>query len=129
MKIIRYKNEDWKVITFEDDMTLQEILEFYENEINRINKEFDDKISEYLSKYPKREQETFAEKKRQAEVVIAGGNSLYIGGKAQALWITPEQFAQIILQKNAEWTQKYLELENWKDMEIAKIKSKIHSLK
>jgi hypothetical protein len=66
-------------------MTLQEILEFYENEINRINKEFDDKISEYLSKYPKREQETFAEKKRQAEVVIAGGNSLYIGGKAQAL--------------------------------------------
>jgi len=38
--------------------------------IENIKADFDEKISEYLSKYPKREQDTFAEKKREAEKVM-----------------------------------------------------------
>lgn len=95
----------------------------YSNKVKEINTAFDEKINEFLSKYPKREQETFWEKKREAEKVVAWGSSIYIEWKAKALKITPEQFAHIIITKNNEWVELYTQLENEKDAEILALNS------
>lgn len=104
-------------------------IEFVESEasiekkIQEINAEFDKTIDEHLAKYPKREQDTFAEKKREAEKVLDGGSSIYIEGKAEALGISPEDFANVIIAKNNEWTELYTQLENEKDAKILALKS------
>lgn len=97
--------------------------ESIEIEIKQINEDFDRIVDNYLSKYPKREQETFWEKKREAEKVLDGGSSVYIEGKAEALGISPEDFANIIIAKNNEWTELYTKLENEKDAKILALKS------
>lgn len=113
-----YKN--WKFLEKEKNL---------EQKIKDINEEFDKKINKYLSKYPKREQDTFAEKKSEAEKVLAGWESIYIAWKAKALEITPEQFAKIIIAKNNEWTALYTELENEKDLQVMQLEAQILALK
>jgi len=112
-----FKEDNFDIVVTEESRE-----EEYITQIENINNEFDNKISEYLSKYPKREQDTFAEKKREAEKVMDWEVSLYIESKAKAIGISAEQFAQIIIAKNEEWTVKYIELENEKDYKISKIK-------
>jgi hypothetical protein len=133
-QIEQNSNKEIKIETRKKDEEVDEIIDikFIENEnyrkteyqkkLQQINLEFDAKIDAYLSKYPKREQDTFSEKKREAEKVVNGESSLYIEGKAKALGITSLEFAQIVIAKNNEWTELYLEAENEKDIELEKLK-------
>lgn len=86
--------------------------------INQINREFDEIIDDYLSKYSRNEITEFTEKKLEAKEVISWGDSVYISGKAKALGITPLDFAKIIIAKNNEYTIMYTNLENEKDAKI-----------
>jgi len=116
--------EKWEVVK-----TVQETAPYIRKMIENIKADFDEKISEYLSKYPKREQDTFAEKKREAEKVMDWQSSVYIEWKAEVLWVTPEQFAQKIIAKNNEWMKKYTQFENEKDTKIAKLEKELQHIK
>ena len=113
-------------ITYEKGERYTKLLsESVEREILQINEAFDEKIDSYLSKYPINERNTFAEKKREAEKVIAGEASIYIDAKAAKLWITSKALAEIFIQKNEEWTALYEELETEKDLKIAGLKASL----
>ncbi len=123
--------EDWEIIYTKSDRFIEYEAktkqEAFESSVKQINEDFDKTVDEYLSKYPKREQDTFSEKKREAEKVLLWESSVYIEWKATALGITPQQFAAIIIQKNTEWTQKYTGLENEKDLKIAQLEAQLLS--
>ena len=96
-------------------------ISFLDFKINQVKNNFDKRVSAFLSKYPKREQDTFAQKLFEAKAVLAGGESIYIKWKAELMQATEKQVAEKIIEKNNDFTLKYVELENQKDIDILKL--------
>ena len=68
---------------------------------------------------------TFSQKRSEAERVINWGESTYITSKSSILWITEEQFANKIIEKSNWFIELYTELENEKDIAISELSNLI----
>ena len=111
-----YKFIDWILSETDDSKYKQK-----QANIQKINNEFEDKINTFLSKYPKREQDTFSQKLREAEKVIDWWESTYIELKSKAFWITALEFAEKVKQKSDSFISLYAKLENEKDLAILEL--------
>ena len=109
---------DWQIVTSNECILY---------EIKKVNQEFDDQINSFLSKYPQREQDTFTEKKLEAERVINWEESVYISYKSEALWISAKEYAQKIIDKSNKFIEIYAKLENEKDLKIIELSKKLES--
>ena len=90
--------------------------------INKINQDFNKKISNYNSKYPIEEQKRFADKLIKAEKVIAWWTDKYISKKSKSLWITTLQFAEVIKSKADLFEDFYTTAEIERDTLLGNLK-------
>lgn len=132
------------VFTWDKEISIEEIEskrkeveKFYEKEqkLTQIKDEFDFKMTDYLSQYKISHWNYnfvesyndmvvfYPEKRKKAETVLNWWEDEYISKKAQSLWITNLQCAQMIIKRTNEFETKYTELEAWKDNEIQKLEN------
>lgn len=122
-KSARHIEERTAYLNAEKDRLIQE-------EKNKFQKTIED----FLSQYPKAEQETFTKKELLANKVLAGGDSIYINKKVLfykeklGIDVTPEFIAQSIIAKSEPWEEKYADLENERDWNIIMIEKNYEDL-
>ena len=110
-----------------EEKTIDQTIEVhfsYEKELERVTWLFEEKIAEYLSKYPPSEILTFETKRVEAEKFVADGENYYIETLASAKNIEPLVLAETILEKAKVFAEKYASLEAWKDSQVKAIKVK-----
>lgn len=118
------KIKEWCEFDWEKVIETEEYIETNKStRITAINSAFDKKVSDFLLKYPQREQDTFAQKVVEAKKVLSGEASIYISWKATALGVTAEEFANKIIEKSNYFMQLYTDLENEKDLKVQEILS------
>lgn len=118
MKASKFKS--WEIIYWVDYSNMDDCIDVFDvsdnifekqENIERINNEFNLKIREYLSKYPEEEQKQFANKLAFAREVVNGGGNIYITQIAKTLGIAPLDFAKIIIEKSEAFQVFYVQCE------------------
>lgn len=124
-KIISYKDTDEykKRVADIEELSRKEFEPpTIEEQIAKIQEDFQIKIDEFNAKYPAAEQARFTDKLEKAKAVIAWWTDDYITAKAVYLWIQDIEFAQIIIDKAAAFEAFYIEAENVRDEAIDALK-------
>lgn len=123
MAIYAIKWEEQILVTSQnkDNLIWYTFIEKDLNDIDKINLDFENKIKEYNSKYTEEEEKRFADKLRKAEKVLQWEEDYYIITRAESLWITALEFAQLIKDKATAFEQFYTQCEIERDEAISNL--------